>query len=89
MLPVLKLLTPTVLNGIVKYVFEKNPLDLQMEAVIEKLENKETQISMILERVRVLEENSHPKRDFVRCRECEKRIKDAESVMKRFGDETT
>ena len=79
MLPVLKLLTPTVLNGIVKYVFEKNPLDLQMEAVIEKLENKDTQILMKM---------AHPKRDFVRCKECEKRIKDAESVMQRFGDET-
>ena len=41
MLPVLKLLTPTVLKGIVKYVFEKNPLDYQMEAVIERIENLE------------------------------------------------
>ena len=41
MLPVLKLLTPTVLRAIVKYVFEKNPLDYQMEAVIERIENLE------------------------------------------------
>ena len=41
MLPVLKLLTPTVLRAIVKYVFEKNPLDYQMEAVIERKENLE------------------------------------------------
>ena len=38
MLPVLTLLTPTVLKAIVKYVFEKNPLDYQMEAVIERVE---------------------------------------------------
>ena len=41
MLPVLKLLTPTVLRAIVKYVFEKNPLDHQMEAVIERIEKLE------------------------------------------------
>ena len=62
MLPVLKLLTPTVLRTIVKYVFEKNPLDYQMEAVIE--------------RIRKLEENSHPIRDFVVCDKCKQQIKE-------------
>ena len=45
MLPgVLKILTPKVLKGIMSYVFEKNPLDHQMEVVLnrlEKLENTE------------------------------------------------
>ena len=44
MFPILKILTPTVLKGIMKYVFEKNPLDHQMEVVLnrlEKLENTE------------------------------------------------
>jgi hypothetical protein len=62
MLPILKLLTPTVLNGIVKYVFEKNPLDHQMEIVLERLEK--------------LEENSHPIRDFVVCDKCKQEIKE-------------
>ena len=62
MLPVLKLLTPTVLKGIVKYVFEKNPLDHQME--------------MVLVRLSKLEENSHPAKDFVVCGKCKKQIKE-------------
>ena len=62
MLPVLKLLTPTVLRGIVKYVFEKNPLDHQMEMVLVRLEK--------------LEENSHPLRDFVVCDKCKQQIKE-------------
>ena len=43
MFPILKILTPKVLKGIMKYVFEQNNLDMQMEMVlnrIEKLENK-------------------------------------------------
>ena len=64
MLPVLKLLTPTVLRGIVKYVFEKNPLDYQVEAIIERIEE--------------LEKNSHPLRDFVVCEKCKKQIKEKE-----------
>ena len=43
MLPVLKLLTPTVLNGIVKYVFEKNNLDQQMDMVLHRLDKLEQQ----------------------------------------------
>ena len=44
MLPLFKILTPKVLKGIMSYVFEKNPLDHQMEVVLnrlEKLENTE------------------------------------------------
>jgi hypothetical protein len=44
MFPVLKILTPKVLKGIMEYVFEKNNLDDQMEMVlhrIDKLENTE------------------------------------------------
>ena len=44
MLPILKILTPKVLKGIMEYVFEKNNLDDQMEMVlhrIDKLENTE------------------------------------------------
>ena len=43
MLGVLKILTPTVLKGIMKYVFEENELDQQMGSVrarLDKLENK-------------------------------------------------
>ena len=47
MLPILKLLTPTVLNAIVKYVFEKNDLDHQMEAVIDKVAELEKKIERL------------------------------------------
>ena len=72
----LKILTPKVIKAIMNYVFDKNTLDHQMEAVIEKIENKGTQISMILERIRKLEENSHPIRDFVVCDKCKQQIKE-------------
>lgn len=42
MFPLLKILTPTVLKGIMKYVFEENALDQQMEIMqmrVSKLEN--------------------------------------------------
>ena len=41
MLPLLKLLTPSVVKEIMKYVFEKNDLDLQMESVRERLDKLE------------------------------------------------
>ena len=42
MLPILKILTPKVLKAIMKYVFEKNELDEQMESArarLDKIEN--------------------------------------------------
>ena len=42
MLPILKILTPKVLKAIMRYVFEKNELDEQMESVrarLDKIEN--------------------------------------------------
>ena len=47
MLPILKLLTPTVINAIVKYVFEKNDLDHQMEAVINKVSELEKKMDKL------------------------------------------
>ena len=47
MFPILKLLTPTVLNAIVKYVFEKNDLDHQMEAVIDKVSELEKKLNRL------------------------------------------
>ena len=41
MLPLLKLLTPSVVKEIMNYVFEKNDLDLQMESVRERLDKLE------------------------------------------------
>mgnify|MGYP003132672138 FL=1 len=35
---IFKILTPKVLKAIMNYVFEKNALDHQMEAVLEKIE---------------------------------------------------
>ena len=43
MLPVLKILTPKVIKGIMKYVFEENALDQQMGSVrsrLDKIEKK-------------------------------------------------
>ena len=41
MLPILKILTPKVLKGIIKYVFEENALDQQMESVRNRLDKIE------------------------------------------------
>ena len=44
-LPLLRILTPTVLKAIMKYVFEKNELDEQMESVRARLDNLENKIN--------------------------------------------
>mgnify|MGYP003150985760 CR=1 FL=1 len=62
MLPMLKILTPKVIKGIMKYVFEKNPLDEQMD--------------MVLARLRDLEKDSHPPRHFVVCDKCKQQVKE-------------
>ena len=59
---ILKILTPKVLKGIMKYVFEENELDIKMQV----LEN----------RVSTLEKDSHPQREFVICETCNKKIKE-------------
>jgi|TARA_R110002020_G_scaffold97166_3_gene232040 hypothetical protein len=41
MIPILKILTPKVLKGIMKYVFEKNELDEQMGSVRARLDKIE------------------------------------------------
>ena len=45
MLPLLRILTPTVLKAIMTYVFEKNELDEQMESVRARLDNLENKIN--------------------------------------------
>ena len=75
MLPVVfKILTPKVIKGIMNYVFDKNPLDEQME--------------MVLVRLQKLEDIAHPKKEFVRCKQCEERITEAGKLMQAVGDET-
>ena len=44
-LPLLRILTPTVLKAIMKYVFEKNELDEQMESVRARLDDLENKIN--------------------------------------------
>ena len=66
MLPVLKILTPKVIKGIMKYVFEKNPLDEQMD--------------MVLARLRDLEKDAHPPRHFVVCDKCKRQIQQYEGT---------
>ena len=66
MLPIFKILTPKVIKGIMKYVFEKNPLDEQMD--------------MVLVRLRDLEKDSHPERHFVVCDKCKRQIQQYEGT---------
>jgi len=42
----------------------------------------------VIMRIERLETNSHPKKDFVRCKECEERITRASELMQSAGDET-
>ena len=44
MLPILKILTPKVLKAIMKYVFEQNELDMQMDSVRARLTKIEKQL---------------------------------------------
>ena len=43
MLPLFKILTPKVIKSIMKYVFEKNNLDQQMDMVLHRLDKLEQQ----------------------------------------------
>ena len=66
MLPVFKILTPKVIKSIMQYVFDKNPLDCQMEMVLVRLEK--------------LEKNSHPPRSYGVCDKCNYKIKQYEGT---------
>ena len=66
MFPVLKILTPKVLKGIMSYVFESNNLDDQMDMVLHRLEK--------------LEKDSHPPRSYVVCDKCNYKIKQYEGT---------
>ena len=66
MLGVLKILTPTVLKGIMKYVFEENELDQQMSSARSRLDK--------------LEKDSHPPRTYVVCDKCNYKIKNYEGT---------
>ena len=66
MLPIIKILTPKVIKSIMHYVFDKNPLDCQME--------------MVLVRLAKLEKNSHPPRSYVVCDKCNYKIKQYEGT---------
>ncbi len=51
MLPVvLRLLTPSVVKGIMDYVFKKNDLDYKMEKLIERVEELETKTESLKEK---------------------------------------
>ena len=58
----LKILTPKALKAIMSYVFDENELDIKVQV----LEN----------RVSMLEQDTHPKRNFVMCEKCKKQIKE-------------
>ena len=62
------------LHKIMKYVQEPNELD-------NKVDN-------LNDRMAILEKMAHPKRDFVRCKECEERITNASKLMQGTGDES-
>ena len=66
MLPILKILTPKVLKAIMAYVFDKNPLDEQMDMVLHRLEK--------------LEEESHSPKTYIVCDKCSYKIKQYEGT---------
>lgn len=63
----LKLLSPKLIVQIIDYVTKDNDLDLKMKATIE-------QVSMLTEKIKELEKNSHPPRNFVVCDSCKEKI---------------
>ena len=66
MLSIVKILTPKVIKGIMKYVFEENALDQQMGSVRARLDK--------------LEKNSHPPRSYIVCDKCSFKIKQYEGT---------
>lgn len=66
MLAIVKILTPKVIKGIMKYVFEENELDQQMGSVRARLDK--------------LEKDSHPPRSYIVCDKCSSKIKQYEGT---------
>ncbi len=66
MLSIVKILTPKVIKGIMKYVFEENALDQQMGSVRARLDK--------------LEKDSHPPRSYIVCDKCSFKIKQYEGT---------
>ena len=66
MLAIVKILTPKVIKGIMKYVFEENALDQQMGSVRARLDK--------------LEKDSHPPRSYIVCDKCSSKIKQYEGT---------
>ena len=66
MLSIVKILTPKVIKGIMKYVFEENALDQQMGSVRARLDK--------------LEEDSHPPKSYIVCDKCSYKIKQYEGT---------
>ena len=66
MLSIVKILTPKVIKGIMKYVFEENALDQQMGSVRARLDK--------------LEKDSHPPRSYIVCDKCSYKIKQYEGT---------
>ena len=58
----LKILTPKVLKGIMKYVFEENELDIKIQVLENRIED--------------LEKIIDAQKDFVMCDVCKKKIKE-------------
>ena len=58
------------------------------EEITNKLRDIEMSLHEVIMRIERLETNSHPKKDFVRCKECEERIIRASELMQSAGDET-
>ena len=77
MLPILKILTPKVLKAIMKYVFEKNELDLEVQSVSRRLKN-------IVRRVDSIEKVAHEPQDYKeRCEQMEKRLEKLENGFRK------
>ena len=69
------------LTKILKYVESPNELDKSVERLFK--------INHALEgRITHLEHDSHPKREFVRCKECEEIIRQSNKLIQAVGDET-
>lgn len=66
MLAIVKILTPTVIKGIMKYVFEENELDQQMGSVRARLDK--------------LEKDTHPPKSYIVCEKCSYKIRQYEGT---------
>jgi hypothetical protein len=71
-----KIMKAREIKNLRKYVEEDNELDVQMKQVQKKIDLQGKYIEELEKDVAILKTNSHPEKEFVRCENCQCKIKE-------------